>query len=380
MENQRNTNDSILLEKVFDAGANTIWSEMKKLRGQAPEQKDNMRKRWVWELIQNASDCIPKGGQVNINICLRDDRILEFTHDGVPFTYENLIDLITQISSKQSDTEEKTGKFGTGFISTHLLSEKVKINGVFKQNENTYKNLNFILDRSGNSYQDVRSKIKETLNFIEYLKQDETKIIEKPNEIRTTFFYNARSSQETQEAIKVGLEDLKITIPFVLALNKSIQSITCNEARYEIIKCSKELSDEYELVEIRNPFGEPYNVLIKEQNEVCIAILVERITNHKYRVLPFQKNIPKLFCKFPLIGTENFSFPITLNCSKFEVEKDRNAIHEGSQENIEFLKISIKLYETLINDASKNEWEDIYNLCFVGRNNDSSIQKNYVKR
>ena len=375
MENQNNTNDSILLEKVFDAGANTIWSEMKKLRGQAPEQKDNMRKRWVWELIQNASDCIPKGGQVNINICLKDDRILEFTHDGVPFTYENLIDLITQISSKQSDIEEKTGKFGTGFISTHLLSEKVKINGVFKQNEDTYKILNFILDRSGNSYQDVRNKIKETLNFIECLKQDETKIIEKPDKISTTFFYNARSSQETQEAIKVGLEDLKITIPFVLALNKSIQSITCNEARYEIIKCSKELSDEYELVEIRNPFGEPYNVLIKEQNEVYIAILVERITDHTYRVLPFQKNTPKLFCKFPLIGTEDFSFPVILNCSKFEVEKDRNAIHEGSQENINFLKISIKLYEALINDANKNEWKDIYNLCFVGRNNDSSIQK-----
>lgn len=375
MENQSNTNDSILLEKVFDAGANTIWSEMKKLRGQAPEQKDNMRKRWVWELIQNASDCIPKGGQVNINICLRDDRILEFTHDGVPFTYENLIDLITQISSKQSDTEEKTGKFGTGFISTHLLSEKVKINGVFKQNENTYKNLNFILDRSGNSYQDVRSKIKETLNFIECLKQDETKIIEKPNEIGTTFFYNASSSQETKEAIEVGLEELRTTIPFVIALNKSIQSITCNGEKYEIIKCHEELSGEYELIEIRNPYGEPYNVLIKEHNGVYIALLVERMSNYQFRILPFQKNTPKLFCKFPLIGTEDFSFPVILNCSKFEVEKDRNAIHEGNKENIDFLNIAIKLYAALINDANQNKWEDIYNLCFVSRNSSSSIQK-----
>ncbi len=29
--------DENLLEKVFDAGANTIWAEMKKLRGQASE-------------------------------------------------------------------------------------------------------------------------------------------------------------------------------------------------------------------------------------------------------------------------------------------------------------------------------------------------------
>lgn len=66
MEISGSANNTILLEKVFDAGANTIWSEMKKLRGQAPEQKENTRRRWVWELIQNASDCIPKDGRINI--------------------------------------------------------------------------------------------------------------------------------------------------------------------------------------------------------------------------------------------------------------------------------------------------------------------------
>jgi hypothetical protein len=95
MEIQGGTNDEILLEKVFDAGANIIWPEMKKLRGQAPEQKENTRRRWVWELIQNASDCIPKDGKININISVKDEKILEFTHNGVPFSYENLIDLIT---------------------------------------------------------------------------------------------------------------------------------------------------------------------------------------------------------------------------------------------------------------------------------------------
>lgn len=377
---QGNIDDETLLKKVFDAGANTIWSEMKKLRGQATEQKDNMRKRWVWELIQNASDCIPKGGKININILIKDEKIMEFTHDGMPFTYENLIDLITQISSKEGDSEEKTGKFGTGFISTHLLSERVKVKGVFKQSENMYKNLSFIIDRSGDSYQDIRNKIKETLSLIEVLKQNEAEIIEKPNEIRTTFYYDVYSSQETKEAVKVGLEDLKNTVPFVLALNKSIQSITYNGAKYQIIKCSEDIFGGYQIIEINNPFGEPFNVLVKEESEVSIALLVKKIDNNRYRILPSLHNTPKLFCRFPLIGTENFSFPIVINCSKFDVEKDRNAIHEGCQENIDLLEIAIRLYDALINYASQNKWENLYNLCFIAGNNDSDLQKKLHKK
>lgn len=375
MEISGSANNTILLEKVFDAGANTIWSEMKKLRGQAPEQKENTRRRWVWELIQNASDCIPKDGAININISVHDEKVLEFTHDGVPFNYENLVDLITQISSKQSDTEEKTGKFGTGFISTHLLSEKVIINGLFKQNENIYKKLNFVIDRSGSSYQDIRNQIKDTLNLIEALKLNDTEIITKPNEIRTTFSYDIHNSQEARDAVKAGLEDLKNTVPFVLALNKSIKSITCNGVRYQITKNCEEMPGKYQLIEISNSFGEKFNILIRQVNEVYLAVLVKKLAPFKYRILAYSPNTPKLFCNFPLIGSENFSFPVILNCSKFEVEKDRNAIHEGSHENIEFLKIALNLYEELINDANQNEWENLYNLCFVARNNNSTLQK-----
>lgn len=41
---------------------------------------------------------------------------LIFSHNGEVFTYDNLIDLITQISSKRTNSEDKTGKFVTGFI------------------------------------------------------------------------------------------------------------------------------------------------------------------------------------------------------------------------------------------------------------------------
>lgn len=177
MEKYETSDNAFLLEKVFDAGANTIWREMDNLRKAAPEKKENMRRRWVWELVQNASDCTPKGSKINIEIKFVDKESLEFSHDGLPFTYENLVDLITQISSKQSDEEEKTGKFGTGFISTHLLSEKVTISGVFKQSDDLLKRMSFELDRSETTYHGVRENIKRTLGFLENIKQNNSNLL-----------------------------------------------------------------------------------------------------------------------------------------------------------------------------------------------------------
>lgn len=354
---------------------------MKKLRNQAVEKKDIMRRRWIWELIQNASDCVYNGKKININVSVKENKTLEFTHDGCPFTYENLIDLVTQISSKQSAEEDKTGKFGTGFISTHLLSEKVEIESVFKQKEHIFKKLDFIVDRSGKTYQEVRESIGNTLSLIETLKNDDSNILEEPiDKYITKFKYNCLDTEEIQEAIKTGLEDLNETAAFVLALNKSISTLTCNGTQYAVDNCIENKDGQFQIVEVskKNSNGElsdKFSILIKSQNEVSIVLLVENISDDKYKVLPYTKDFTKLFCCFPLIGTENFSFPVIINCPKFEVEKDRNAIHEGSDQNKEILKTSIKLYRELMNYACKKKWLDIYNICLIKKNDESSIQR-----
>ena len=94
--------------------------------------------RWIWELIQNAKDSSADSAPVKIEIIINKDS-LEFKHSGKPFTYENLISLVHQTSikkryddnAKEGDIPPTTGKFGTGFISTHLLSRVVEIQGVF---------------------------------------------------------------------------------------------------------------------------------------------------------------------------------------------------------------------------------------------------------
>ncbi|MEB2589563.1 ATP-binding protein, partial [Bacillus cereus] len=172
------SNEDVLLNKVLDASSNTIWDELKKIRESSETEKKTIRRRWIWELIQNASDCTPKGKKIDIKIDYSNNQII-FSHNGLPFSYENLLDLITQISSKQSSEEKKTGKFGTGFMSTHLLSEIVQIEGSFIQKNSKYTKLKFNVDRSGNDYSDIKNKTKTMLEQLNLVSRNQEELQEK---------------------------------------------------------------------------------------------------------------------------------------------------------------------------------------------------------
>ena len=123
----------------------------------ASEEKDT-QKRWIWELIQNAKDCskearsfitnpekLPfKRARQSVDIKIIYDeskKILIFKHNGFPFTAETLNSLMYKYSSKMSGGDDKTGRFGTGFVTTHTLSRVVPIQAPFLSGEDQNWNL-----------------------------------------------------------------------------------------------------------------------------------------------------------------------------------------------------------------------------------------------
>ena len=104
-----------------------------------------MNIRWIWELIQNAKDVALEGLPVKMEVELTEQHI-DFRHSGKPFSLDNIVFLIEQTSTKDRATDplkeqapQTTGKFGTGFITTHLLSKKVEVRGVmYDREENTH--------------------------------------------------------------------------------------------------------------------------------------------------------------------------------------------------------------------------------------------------
>lgn len=87
---------------------------------------ENNQGRWAWELLQNAKDSIAEEDDraVSVQIELNVDSV-EFKHNGTHFTELDIRGLINQISSKEVEEGQqtkKTGRFGTGFLTTHILS------------------------------------------------------------------------------------------------------------------------------------------------------------------------------------------------------------------------------------------------------------------
>src|SRR5262245_47825279 len=87
--------------------------------------------RWPFELLQNALDAGPRSGSTAVTIALRhQDHAVVFEHDGAPFTSLELAALLSGGSSKEFESEDTTGRFGTGFLVTHVLAERTHLEGL----------------------------------------------------------------------------------------------------------------------------------------------------------------------------------------------------------------------------------------------------------
>ena len=117
-----------LISSIHMAGiATKILQHMDRVRNVSDLSQ---ARRWGMELLQNARDVSYDDQPVKIRIRLEEAK-LSFSHNGRPFRVKDILSIINQVSSK-SDDVEKVGKFGTGFVTTFQLSEKVEISSILQ--------------------------------------------------------------------------------------------------------------------------------------------------------------------------------------------------------------------------------------------------------
>lgn len=148
-----------------------IYNEVQKLRNSTEEKKAVYRQRCIWELIQNAVDSRFEDRKVDIVVnydC--ENSVVCFSHNGRGFSERDLWGLVTQTSGKQSDAES-VGQFGTGFITTTLLTPKIKISSFI---EETGRAFEIILDRSGITREEIAVAVKDNLQVLENLDMTES--------------------------------------------------------------------------------------------------------------------------------------------------------------------------------------------------------------
>ena len=115
-------------------------------------------------------------------------------------------------SSKDNEiakSKSVIGQFGTGFISTHILSKIIQVSGIVEDEEKLYS-FNFHLDRSERTVNDflIESVKKSEAEYRENLKE----IDELPEtEFRTSFTYHIDNTYYSLKGKKLLMMELKVS-------------------------------------------------------------------------------------------------------------------------------------------------------------------------
>lgn len=366
---ERRAQNALIATKILDL--------MTELRLYANE---NAQRRWIWELLQNAKDVAFDNQQVSIEIDIQDQnghKSVSFSHNGKPFSVDNITFLIKQVSTKErianinNERPKTTGKFGTGFLTTHLLSEKVIVMGIVKEPELDYKKFTLLLDRSGRSIYEIIESVNASLTVLRSLDKLPPLSNYNPNGFNTTFKYNL--DDEGYKVAKIGVEDLHLSLPFTLAFLPNIKSVSVKHENitYELAKIENENSHIQIATILKKTTSETkeIKIVMLSKNATTIATEIEKINGEIY-VKTFSDDLPRLFCDFPLIGTNDFSLPIVINSFAFNPTESRDGVwltdHSNDPkiiENKQIFKEAIELYFDLLTYASKSGWKNLFYLA-----------------
>ena len=363
-----------LFEVVFKLSAKDVNDKLIKVRN----RPDIAKRRWFWELLQNAKDAVKPTEKVSVRLIVGQENnqaYVDFQHSGNPFRYQDAKNLIFPYSDKgDEENSDKSGRFGTGFLATHILSKKIEVKGVYLKETQAF-NFNFTLDRSGNDKPEIAQSIDNTWQEFREKRTPIVNYVYNPSNYETSFKYLIDS--ETLQLTYQSIQDFDVSLPFALAFIPKIQKVKIeNQILGSVIEYNKldnqtEVLNEFlkkvfiekQTLENGQIKSEIISLVIGTDGIVDIAIQVSNQDNKTF-ITEFIEHQPLLFCPFPLIGANDFKFPVVINSISFSPKEERDGIWltdtiEGKANQTLFERI-LPLYFSLISYASSNNWQNSF--------------------
>lgn len=373
---------NIIKNNNYKLTADKITTILKTIKN----NKNISSRRWVWELMQNATDVRYDNEKISVEIILNKDK-LEFKHNGKYFKINNILAIVQQVSSKNSlNLEGQTGKFGTGFIGTHLLSDIIDIKGILEINENDFREFQIRLDRSEKSSEQLAKNIEKSIEIFFNINNKKDIFKVKPNYLQkrkeedydTCFTYYLNDEEKKKSAIE-GLNDLINTMPTTLITQyKKINQVTIidNIQQIKTTYTSNIIGNE-----IKNGITESYVKIItdnkgkketieelyflsylkvnEETNKEILRLIIQiEKQNGIIVLLKRDINKPVLYRNFPLIGSNDFYMPFIVDGFDFNPLEARNGLflngidnknNTDSNDNVKILDEAYQTSLTFIN-------------------------------
>ncbi|MCI2230392.1 hypothetical protein MC378_14530 [Polaribacter sp. MSW13] len=349
------------IEKKLSIPAKRLMEKLEPI----PSKIESLKYRWFWELIQNASDF---NSEVDIELELQENTLI-FRHNGQPFKIVDVENLITPDSDKDDEDidDDYIGRFGSGFISTHALSSVITVQGVVKDKYRDKVHYKFKFDLNRSNYNSKKLLIDSIQESEDQFKKGYKESDYLPGSFDTIFSYdltqglsNIKPKEIAMSGIDYAIKVLPLVFTFLPKLKsvKIIQNGIPEKHFYQ-----KERSDENGLCEIGLKINAvPQNDIKVKYAKEQDVIVAREIKNNV--VTEYAEEIAVLFLYLPLIGSEKFPFPISINSAAFKPETERNAISlsDVSIENKNNLLNGVKAYKKLLLNLSEEGIGNLYHL------------------
>lgn len=375
-------------EKAFEKLLDKMYiSNVSKRLRELNQPNDIDRKRWIWELLQNAKDTItnnPNRDSIKARILIEGD-LVKFQHNGDPFTADARLGLLYKYSEDKENTES-TGRFGTGFLTTHCLSKVVTIES------NMYDDENGIVGFSVTMYRDGFTN-QELLEGLDKMRASEVYYREPYD--WTTYIYHV-NSESGRRAVQLGKENFKENIALTLLFCKELSSVELidNGERISIDRITTDtpITDKLYQAQFRIVAGDakPVNrtfiyystkeldeeLSAKYKAERSIRLQVACEVDSNNNIVSTGTNT-SLFCVFPLVGIEGqIQMPVFVNSPDFEPDSERQSlilsgITRDEEKNVITevginQKILCKLpsiFKIIVEYLSEKKYNSFFNLC-----------------
>ena len=351
-----NQPDEIRTRVLTENTAQGVLNHLKALES----NRARMLTRWIWELLQNARDTSATFASIECG----QGKVI-FRHNGTKFKMDEIAHLIYHGSTKVED-EETIGQYGSGFLTTHLLSPTIDVSGQLDAGES----FKFSLKREVGSVQELSDSMEGAWSDFKASLSIKSTL----NGFTTQFQY---PGEEAANSAKDGLASLKLCAPFVVVFNCAFSRIDIKSSDETVsfkVTGRKSLPQdgfqEITVSENANENQKDRRYLLAEGVKTSIAIPFELTDNSSRSLLPID-NIPRLFLGFPLVGTEDFSFPAIINSFEFTPTEDRDGVYlwqsddEANHKNQAAMGEACKLLLSLLQFAASSGWYNTYALANV---------------
>ncbi len=340
---------------------NTAQGILNHLR-ELESNRARMQRRWIWELLQNARDAAADDDTHLVASVELGRGELVFQHNGRGFTMEEVAHLIYHGSTKLED-EKAIGQYGSGFLTTHLLSPEIDVSGQLSDE----RHFNFRLRREIVSTKALSDSMDRAWDEFDA----STEAL--ADSFTTRFRYPV--AEESVGAVEEGIETLKQCAPFVVVFNRQFRRINIKSLEetttFEVVE---RVPLEAGLQTVTVGVSEHGSLrerkyLLAEGELASVTIPMAPIDNGAI-CLPLE-GIPRLFLGFPLVGTETFSFPAVTNSFAFTPTENRDGVFLGQSDdeanhtNQAVMEEACDLHVKLVEFVAKSRWANTHTLAAI---------------